>query len=114
MAVTRKRLWGPAAVATGPATVYTTPASTKTIIRQIIVNNPSASAVTLTLSIGADAAGTRILDAFTIPAKLAGDPSSFRILYVFIVLEAAEVLQMAAGTNNILVTVGTGEENTLG
>lgn len=111
---TPKRLWGPAQVATGPATVYTAPAGTKTRIRFIWVNNPSASPVTLTLSVGADAAGTRLYDTYSIPAKAAGVTDSARPLFVDIILEAAEILQMAAGTNNILVTMGTGEENTLG
>ena len=114
MAKTPKRLWGPAAVATGPATVYTVPASTKTIIRMIWVNNPSASIVTLTVSIGADAAGTRLYDVYNIPAKGAGVTDSWRQIFCYIVLEAAEIIQMAAGTNNILVSTGHGEELTLG
>jgi len=114
MARTPKRLWGPAQVATGPATVYTVPASTKTIIRQIHINNPSASPVTLTISVTADAAGTRFLDAYSIPARAAGELNSVRDLFLYLVMEAGEVLQMAAGTNNILVTIGTGDELTLG
>lgn len=114
MPKTPKRLWGPAPVATGPSTVYTVPANTKTIIRYIHVNNPSASIVTLTLSITTDAAGTRFYDVYNIPAKGAGVTDSARDIWCYIVMEAAEVLQLAAGTNNILVAFGVGEENTLG
>src|SRR3990167_1114626 len=102
MARTAKRLYGPAQVATGPATVYTVPALTKTIIRQILVNNPSASPVTLTVSIGADAAATRLLDAYSIPAKAAGVTASFVPIGLYQVMDAAEILTLSAGTNNIL------------
>lgn len=111
---TPKRLYGPALVATGPATVYTVPALTKTVIRQIHVNNPSASPVTLTLSIGADAAATRFLDTYSIPAKAAGVTDSVRDIFTYLILEAAEILTLSAGTNNILVVVITGDELTLG
>jgi len=114
MARTPKRLYGPAQVATGPATVYTVPALTKTVIRQIHVNNPSASPVTLTVSVGADAAGTRFYDAYSIPAKAAGVTDSVREIFLYLVMDAAEILTLSAGTNNILVIIVTGDEITLG
>ena len=114
MAKTPKRLVGPVAIATGPATIYTTPAATKTIVRHIRVQNPSASPVTLTISITADAAGKRIYDAFSVPAQAAGVTSNIIDHYCYYVLEAAEVLQAAAGTNNILVITVVGDELTLG
>lgn len=111
---TPKRLYGPAQVATGPATVYTVPAGTKTIVRHIHVQNPSASPVTLSLSLGVDAAGTRLWDAYSIPAKAAGVTDSVRDIFVYQVLEAAEVIQLSAGTNAILTIVINGDELTLG
>jgi hypothetical protein len=114
MARTPKRLVGPAQVATGPTTVYTVPALTKTILRHIKVNNPSASPVTLTISIGADAAATRFYDAYSIPAKAAGVTDSNRDIFVYIVMDAAEILTLSAGTNNILTVVISGDEITLG
>jgi len=111
---TPKRLAGPALVATGPATIYTVPALTKTIIRHIHIQNPSASPVTLTLSIGADAAGTRILSTYSVPAAAAGVTGSVIDYFAYYVMEAAEVLQAAAGTNNVLTIVVNGDENTLG
>lgn len=114
MARTPKRLAGPAQVATGPATKYTVPASTKTIVRHIHVQNPSGSAVTFTLSIGADAAGTRIFDAFSIPAAAAGVTASVIDHWCYYVLDAAEVIQAGAGTNNILTLTINGDEITLG
>lgn len=114
MARIPKRLYGPIAVATGPATVYTVPALTKTIIRQIHVSNPSGSPVTLTLSIGADAAGTRLLSAFSIPAAAAGVTNSVQDIFWYQIMDAAEILTLSAGTNNILIITINGDEIVLG
>jgi len=114
MAKTVKRLYGPALVATGPTTVYTVPASTTALIRHVHVSNPSGSAVTLTLSIGADAAGTRLLGTYSIPAAAAGVSDSVRDMYWSVPMTAAEILTVSAGTNNILVIVVSGEEYTAG
>lgn len=101
------RLSGPGNVATGPATKYTTPATTKTILREVIVTNPSGSPATFTLSVGADGAGTRIYDTVSIAA---GDRLHE---WHFIVLEAAEVIQAASGTNNALkLTINGTEQST--
>lgn len=114
MARIPKRLYGPAAVATGPATVYTVPALTKTVIRHIHVSNPSASPVTLTISVGADAAGTRFYSAYSIPAAAAGVTDSVREIFVYLIMDAAEILTLSAGTNNILVIIVNGDEIVLG
>lgn len=114
MARIPKRLYGPAAVATGPATVYTVPALTKTIIRHIRISNPSASPVTLTISVGADAAGTRIYGAYSIPAAAAGVTDSVRDIFLYLVVDAAEIVTLSAGTNNILIIVINGDEIVLG
>lgn len=111
---TAKRLYGPALIATGPATVYTVPALTKAIIRQIHISNPSASPVTFTLSVGADAAATRLWSTYSIPAAAAGVSDSVRDIFMFLVMDATEILTLSAGTNNILDIVITGEEITLG
>lgn len=111
---TPKRLYGPALVATGPATVYTVPALTKAIIRWIHLSNPSGSAVLFTFSIGADAAGTRLWSSYSIPAAAAGVTDSVRDIPIYEVMEAAEVIQLAAGTNNILNITISGDELTLG
>lgn len=111
---TPKRLVGPALIATGPTTVYTVPALTKTIIRQIHISNPSGAAVTFTLSIGADAAGTRLWSAYSIPAAAAGVTDNVRDIFMYEVMDAAEILTLSAGTNNILVIVISGDECTLG
>lgn len=111
---TAKRLVGPALIATGPTTVYTVPALTKTIIRQIHISNPSASPVTFTLSVGADAAGTRLWSTYSIPAAAAGVSDSVRDIFMYLIMDAAEILTLSAGTNNILDITITGDEITLG
>lgn len=57
-----KNLIGPAAALTSSVTYYTSPAATNGIIRTISAN-ASTTSITLTISLGADAAGTRILAA---------------------------------------------------
>lgn len=106
MARTPKRLAGPAQVSNSAATKYTVPALTTTVVRSIHVQNPSASPVDFTLSIGADAAGTRVYDALAIPAD------SQKTFWAYRVLAAAEVVQAFAGTNNILTLTLDGDEIT--
>ncbi len=103
-----KRLAGPAQVSNAAATKYTVPALTKTIVRHIHVSNPSGGAVTFTASIGADAAATRIFDAYSIAAGAVLDH------FCYYVLEAAEIIQALSGTNNVLTLTIDGDESVLG
>ncbi len=108
MPVTWKRLYGPAQLTGSTATKYTVPSLTKTRIRHIHVSNPSGAAVNLTISIGADAAGTRIFDAFPIAANDVLDD------FGVYVMDAAEILAAFASTASTLVITIDGEEITLG
>lgn len=108
MARIPKRLHGPAQVSNAAATKYTVPSLTKTIIRHVHISNPSASAVTFTLSIGADAAAVRLYDALSIAANTVRDD------YWYVVVDAAEIVQALAGTNNVLVLTIDGDEIVLG
>lgn len=107
MAETHKRLAGPAQLTGAAATQYTVPATTKTIIRHIHISNTGAGAVTLTMSVGTDAAGTRLFDAYSIAAGATLD------WFPFLVLTAAEIIQAFAGTANVLVITISGTEYTL-
>jgi hypothetical protein len=100
------RFSGPAQVSNAAATKYTVPASTISILRNIHISNPSGSAVTFTMSIGADAAGTRVYDAYSIAANSVLD------IFVLMTLNATEIIQALAGTNNILTLTLDGEERT--
>lgn len=106
MAKTPKRLAGPAQLSNAASTKYTVPGATTAVIRHIHVQNPSASAVDFTLSIGANAAGTRIFDGLPIAAD------SERSFWGPYTLTAAEIIQAVAGTNNILTLTIDGEEIT--
>mgnify|MGYP001584387667 FL=1 len=81
---------------------------TKTVVRHVHVQNPSGSAVTFTMSIGADAAGVRIFDAYSIAANTVLDH------FCYYVVEAAEIIQALAGTTNILTLTIDGDELVLG
>lgn len=102
------RLAGPALVSNAAATKITVAASEKVIIRHIHVSNPTGGAVTFTASIGADAAGTRIFDAYSIAAGSVLDH------FCYYVLDAAEIFQAFAGTNNVLTLTIDGERSVLG
>lgn len=98
---------GPAQVSNAAATKYTVPANRRGIVRHVHVQNPSGSAVTFTMSIGADAAGTRLFDAFSIGANQVLDH------YCYYILATTEIIQAFAGTNNILTLTIDGDEEVL-
>ena len=108
MARIAKRLAGPALLTNAAADKYTVPAVTKTIVRHVHVQNPTGAAVTFTMSIGADAAATRLFDAYSIAAGAVLDH------FCYYVLEAAEVIQALAGTNNVMTLTIDGDEIILG
>jgi hypothetical protein len=104
MSTKNVRLSGPALLTNAAATKYTVPASTVTIIQHIHVENPTGSAVTFTMSIGTDAAGTRLYDAFNIGAGQVLDT------FCKYVLSAAEIVQAFAGTTNVMTLTLDGQE----
>lgn len=99
-----KRFHGPALVTNAAATKYTVPANRRSCIRHIHVSNPTGLGVTFTMSIGADAAGVRIFDAFLVPAGSVLDH------FCKYDLEAAEILQALAGTTNVVTLTVDGDE----
>ena len=103
---TPKRLAGPLSITGASATRYTTPASTKTILRHLHFSNPTGGALTITASIGADAAGLRLFDAYSLAAGTVLDH------FCYYVLEAAEIL--AANASGAVVMTVDGDEYTLG
>lgn len=108
MATTTKRVYGPALLSGSAATKYTVPASTKAIVRWLhISNNDAAVAYNFYLSVGADAAGTRLWDAYTIAAGAVYD------YYPLLEMDAAEIIQAYASTTNKLNLTITADEITL-
>ena len=108
MARTATRFAGPAVVGSTAATKYTVPASSKAVIRHVHISNPSASAVDFTMSIGTDATGTRIYSGYSISADTVYDH------YPYYVVDAAEIIQAFAGTENILTLTIDGDLLTVG
>lgn len=106
MSEIRKRLHGPSLLGTTAATKYTVPSNTKTVVRSIYVNAVSGQSDSFTLSVGTDAAGTRLFDAVAV--------STYLILEVFLALEEGEIIQAFAGEANQLSLTLNGEEIVLG
>lgn len=104
-----KRLAGPQQLASSAADLYTVPAGTRTQIRHFHISNPSGADVDATLSVGTDAAGTRILDAHPIPANSIYSPRR----PAEYTLEAGEKIQGWASTGSTLVIEIDGVEETL-
>lgn len=100
--MTTRRIYGPAQVATGPTTIYTAPTGIRAVLKTIHVSNPSGSPVTLTVTIGADAAGTRFIGSYNVPAASPGS-ESVKVFYPGMPVEPAEIVTVSAGTNNVLV-----------
>ena len=97
MAKTPVRLSGPGQLAGTATTLFT--ASGKQVIRHIHIYNPS-TATTVTMSIGTDAAGTRILDAYSVPEDVPVD------IWGPFTLEDSEVFQAsAAAASQVVVTI---------
>lgn len=98
-----KRFNGPAALTGAAATKYTCPANRTARVRHIHISNPSAAAADVTISIGADATGTRIFDGFPVAADSVYDH------FGIYVLQAAEIIQAFGGTALILTIDGDEE-----
>lgn len=103
----QKRLYGPAQPTTSAATLYTVPTAKKTTLELIHVVNTTASIATITLSIGIDAAATRLLSAYSIPAN------GILTLPVAVTLVAAEIIQGLQGTSGALTITLNGIETTV-
>jgi len=100
MATINKRLFGPAALTTSAATKYTAPGSTATVVKHIHVSNPVGNgAQSFTLSIGNDAAGTRVFSTYPL-----ADGASLDFWGPY-TLAAAEVIQALASSANVVMTI---------
>jgi len=115
MAKTALRMYGPALVATGPTTIITAPASTTYLIREIIVSNAQTDAAySVTLSVGADAAGTRVVGVYFIPKSLDGNVNIVRLPISYLPVAAAEIVTVSASGNNKLNITVSGDSLTVG
>lgn len=106
MADVSKRLAGPTAGTGAAATLYTAPAtpSQPTIVRHIQVANTTTTDQTFKLSIGADAAGTRLYSDTLVKGN--GGLLNWN---GFLVLNASEAIQWTAPTT-LTVTISGVEQ----
>lgn len=109
MALTQKRLFGPAAAvtsATDDATGrYIVPTATTTIVKQILLCNTAASAATVKVAVGTTAtAANRIISDLTLAAN---ETVSFNCS---LVMTAAEKLFFTANATTVTITVNGVEE----
>lgn len=101
-----RRLVGPRHLGASAETLYAVPSGRRTRMRNILVNNPTGSPVAATLSVGPDAASTRLLDAEPIAA---GGAYRTRRKADY-TLEAGEVIQGFASSGSALVIIIDGVE----
>lgn len=103
MANTPKRMVGPKQLANSATTEYTAPLG-GAVIRMARFQNTDTVDRTVTASIGADAAGTRFYNAFTIPAgTIFSEPLN-------IPMTNGEILQMSASVASVMNTIVSGYE----
>ena len=96
------RFAGPTVLGTGAATLFTS--SGDSLVEMVHVSNPTGSPVDLTMSLGADAAGTRFIDGLAIPAD------SERKFRFYLPLADSEIVQAFAGTGSALVVTVDGQQ----
>ena len=94
-----QRIVGPEQLAAAAATVFTVPTGMKAELRSVDLNNPSGSLRKVTLSVGTDAAATRVLELLDIPA---GGSLNLR-RGINHTLEAGETLQAYADSAGVVV-----------
>ena len=109
MALTQKRLFGPAAAVTSPTDDatgrYVVPASTTTIVKQIIFCNTASSSATVRVAVGTTAtAANRIISDLTLAAN---ETVSFSCSLVMV---ATEKLFFAASAITVTISVNGVEE----
>lgn len=96
-----QRIVGPQQFATSPTDLYTVPSGFRARIRKVYVNNPTGAEIEFTLSVGTDAANTRLLDQ---KAVAAGESYSGRRATDH-VLTAGEKIQGFSDSASTVLTI---------
>ena len=106
MADVGKRFYGPAQPAGSAGTLFPVTTSHSYHVTNITVTNTTTSIATITLSIGTDAAATRILDAVDVPAK------GVLVLNGYWFMASTEIMQGWQGTASALTVTISGVDET--
>jgi hypothetical protein len=101
------RLFGPQLADLTAETVFTVPTGRKVLLESFTMQNTTAgAATTIRLTIGADAATTRIIE-YSVPAG----PVNVIIVYPRVVLNSAETVQLSSTvTDDVVVCTASGFE----
>lgn len=102
------RFHGPAQLSNAATTKHTAAASEISIVRHVHVYNPGSGTVNFTMSIGTDAAGTRVFDAYPVLEDVPLDH------WCYYPLAATETIQALGSVNNQLVLTISGDRVVLG
>ncbi len=109
MALTQKRLFGPAAAVTTATDTtagrYLVPSATTTIVKQIIFCNTNTASATVSAAIGTTAtAANRIISSLTV------EPNETVTYNCNVVMNATEKLYLVASATTVTITVNGIEE----
>jgi hypothetical protein len=99
VAFTAARIVGPVALTTTATTLYTVPTATTVVVKSILLSNPTSADKKAYLSIGTEAQATQVIPGVVVPA------ADVIPLDVWLVLNAAEVLQGRSDQAGINVTI---------
>lgn len=108
MTDTLARLVGPKTVENSDTAQYNSTGKT-VAIRHIHISNSTANEVTFTMSIGADAAGTRLFDGYPIPAR---SVYTYPCNIVLVSGDGVSAIRASAGTAASLTLTISGVEVT--
>ena len=100
-----KTLSGPTQLTTSAVTQYTVPAATTTRVREIRAVNTSGSAAKVYVSVGADAAPTRVWSGLTV------QPNSVLVDDCYLPLAAGTIVQAYSDTGSAITLTLTGVES---
>ena len=103
---TATRFSGPAFLGTSVATVLTVPSGRTNVLKQLVFNNTTASAVTVTVHVVPN--GGSVLASNAIITTLSIGPSSQIIWSADIPMSAGETLRAAASASNAVTLTATG------
>lgn len=105
---TPARFSGPSYLTTSVATQFTVPASTQRVLKQILFNNTSASAATVTVHVVSS--GGSAASANAVISTLQVSPNSNLIWSADIPMATGETLQAVASANSAITMTTSGIE----
>lgn len=105
---TPKRLSGPALLTSSTVPVYTVPVGKTAVIKQIILNNTSGAAASVTAHVVPN--GGSVTTSNQIISSLSISSASQIIWSADIPLAAGDAIVLAAGTDNVITAITSGIE----